>query len=108
MAKLYVVVRDDLPPGLQAAQACHAVRQFASEHRHLEEQWYQLSKTLVLLSVRDEEELRAMAERLERLGIAVALGCAPDLHDAATALAALGAEAKRQLRGLPLMLSALH
>lgn len=32
MKRLYIVVRNDLPEGLRAAQACHAAREFTLEH----------------------------------------------------------------------------
>lgn len=54
MEKLYVVVRADLSPGLQIAQACHACRAFQAEYRDLEESWYTTSNTIAVLSVPSE------------------------------------------------------
>lgn len=46
--KLYVVVRDDLLPGQQAAQAVHAAFQFALEHSETSADWH--PGTLIVLS----------------------------------------------------------
>lgn len=54
MEKLYVIVRADLSPGLQIAQAAHAARAFHAEHPALEAAWYAASNTLAVLSVQDE------------------------------------------------------
>lgn len=40
MEKLYVVVRNDLPPGLQMAQAGHALRQFTHRHPAEDRAWF--------------------------------------------------------------------
>lgn len=54
MEKLYVVVRDDLPPGLQIAQAIHACRAFHADHPAVETAWHTTSNTIAVLSVPDE------------------------------------------------------
>lgn len=81
----YCVVRTDLPLGVQAAQLIHAAGQ--SSPGNLPDGTY-----AVALSVKDEAELRALADALEQAGLsrqlivesdepyagqAVALGIAP-------------------------------
>lgn len=52
MKKLYVVVRGDLPPGLQMAQACHAVREFTLKYPELD-----VGENLVVLQANGEGHL---------------------------------------------------
>lgn len=107
MLKLYIVAREDLPPGLQAAQAVHGAIEFLFEHPELGREWYRTSKTIVLLGVANEVELRDLAARSAGAGIPVAVNLEPDLDGQATSLALMGAPpAKRILRPLPLLLSA--
>lgn len=99
MSKLYVVVRNDLSIGLQAAQAAHALREFQEEHPELERAWFIESKTLVLLQTPDVEEFAA---RAAREGVTHALNYEPDLDGMLTAVA-LGPDAKKMVRDLPLI-----
>ena len=48
-AKLYVVVRADLSPGVQAAQALHAHRAFVAEYPEVERVWFETSNTISIL-----------------------------------------------------------
>lgn len=102
MERLYVVGRADLPPGLRAAQLVHAARAFADEHEEAERDWYKTSNNLVLLEVKDEQALLALAN--VAVGIPMALCLEPDLDNQVTAIA-LGAGAKRLVRHLPLALA---
>jgi len=102
--KLYVAVREDLSPGLQAAQACHAVREFADCHPELDREWFGQSKTLVLVGVPDEAALRALEGAAAHAGAPFAVNLEPDLGDQVTAIALTGKEAKRLMRELPLLL----
>ena len=52
--KLHLVVRGDLPPGQQAVQAVHAMREFVREYPEVDRHWYEKSNTLALLTVPDE------------------------------------------------------
>jgi peptidyl-tRNA hydrolase len=101
-AKLYIVVRSDLSPGLQAAQACHGLRLFVEEHKVEDRKWYENSNNLVLLQVPNEAELIALKNKAN--GIPASLFREPDVNNEATALA-LGPEAKKLVRRLPLLLS---
>lgn len=58
--KMYVLVRNDLPTGYQMAQAIHAAVEFSLKHPALTK----ATPTVVVLSVSDEVELLAWADRL--------------------------------------------
>jgi len=55
--KLYLITRRDIPPGYQAVQSCHAIRQFTQDHPEIDSDWFKSSNYLALLSVEDEIEL---------------------------------------------------
>lgn len=97
--KLYIVVRGDLPVGLQAAQAVHAAREFAAQHAELERAWFAGSKTLVVLQAPDVWKL---AKEATESAIPCALNFEPDLGGKLTAVA-FGPSAKKLLRELPLL-----
>lgn len=99
MEKLYVVVRNDLPPGLQTAQACHALREFAHRFPELDRRWFESSNNLVVLQVPTLGDL----EGLVAIGSLVAPFYEPDLGGELTA-AAFGDG--RLLSSLPLALRA--
>jgi peptidyl-tRNA hydrolase len=105
MDKLYVIVRNDLCPGLQIAQACHALRAFVDDQPEAERSWHDASNNLVVLQVPDEAALAALGATLGANGIPVAHFHEPDLNGALTALAA-GPEARRYVCRLPLALAA--
>lgn len=103
--KLYIVVRNDLAPGLQAAQAVHAKELFSHEHPELNAEWYEKSNNVVVLQVPNKEELVALAYRITRShpGDVLSLFREPDLRDEPTALAVAPA-AGPLLGSLPLAL----
>ena len=101
--KLYLVVRSDLSPGQQAIQACHALREFSEHHPVADQSWYAKSKTLVMLSVPDEDRLVSLQADAKGLEVSCAGFREPDLDDTLTAIA-LGPDARRLCRGLPLAL----
>jgi hypothetical protein len=98
MKRLYVVVRADLPAGLQLAQACHATREFGLQHPGED-----VGDNLVVLQTSTEDELKALVEAAGSVCKAVAFH-EPDLGDQLTA-AAFGLGAKRMLARLPLAAS---
>lgn len=93
MDRLYVIVRSDLSPGMQLAQACHAARAFGP---------CSSEENLVVLHAPDELALTALAHDLELAGLPVVRFVEPDLGHQLTAISAGGAHAKRMLRALPL------
>lgn len=99
--KLFLVVREDLPPGPQAVQSVHAAIQFVHEHPELELPWYLESNHLALLSVRNEFELRKFLAKAEILGIRTSQFTEPDLGNSLTSAAfEPGQRSKRLLRRL--------
>lgn len=104
--KLYIITRQDLAPGLQAAQVAHAAFQFAYEHRPLATSWQQESNFLIILSVPDEENLRDLGKSAVALGLPVTYFTEPDIGDELTALAIAPSPATVELTAkLPLALS---
>lgn len=102
--RLYIVVRDDLPIGLQAAQATHAAFQFSHEHPSLVQPWFRESQYLIIVTVPDEIALIGRASHARAEGIAVSTWHEPDLGGAATAVAMQPGEVARRLcANLPLL-----
>lgn len=94
--RLYVVVRSDLPLGLQMAQACHATREFTREHPEDD-----VGDNLVVLHASHRHlEYLAYRARLDEL-CAVTAFHEPDLRGQLTA-AAFGLGARPLLSNLPL------
>jgi peptidyl-tRNA hydrolase len=100
---LFIVVRKDLPPGLQTAQAVHAAFLFASEHPEAMAKWHEESNFVVVLTITNEASLRNRYRKLPS-HCARAMVVEPDLGDECTAFAVLGADAGRMLSDLPLAL----
>lgn len=104
MEKVYVVVRADLPPGAQIAQACHALSAYAADFPEAHADWHRAGQNLVVLQAPDEEALSAIL-----LGPALrdvvrsAWFREPDLAGQLTACAFSG-DAERALSSLPLAL----
>lgn len=104
--KLYVVVRADLPPGLQLSQVLHAARQFQAEHTELEEVWFKSSNTVAILSVTQEEELKELLKKAHWAELKTSSFREPDLDNSLTAIALQpGNKSGKLLRRLPLALS---
>lgn len=102
--RLYVVVRADLSPGAQVAQAMHAFRSFLEEHPGVERAWFQTSNTLAVLSAPNEGALQAIVMDAIDNDFRVSQFREPDMGDSLTAIA-LEPAAKRLVRSLPLALS---
>jgi len=102
VSRLYVVVRADLPPGSQAVQAAHAMREFAADYPEIEKAWHEKSNTVAMLSVPDEA---ALVELLESLSAALHFTPfrEPDLGGSLTAIC-VEPKGGRTLRHLPLAL----
>ena len=94
-----------MAPGLQAAQACHALRQFTDDHPELDEQWNRHSKFLAILSVQDELALWRLTQRAVDASIPVAVWREPDIGHQVTGIAlAPGPASARLCSQLPLAL----
>lgn len=102
-SKLYAITRDDLPPGLQAAQLGHALIGYVLARPHEAARWHARSNNLVCLGVADLEGLHGLAEALVAQGLPVVCFHEPDLDGELTAIAT-GPESQRFLSNLPLAL----
>lgn len=99
-----MATRSDLPPGVQACQACHAALDFAVAYPAEVRSWHDASNTLVILAAEDELSLGWLCEDVEASGLLVVRFYEPDLGGALTA-AAFEPAARRRLSHLPLALS---
>ncbi len=98
--KLYLVVREDLQPGVQAVQAVHAQRAFVDAHPERERAWFRASNTLAFLAVPDEAALRKLMAKAAERGILAAWFEEEDLGGSVTAVA-IAPEGRRLCKGLP-------
>ena len=103
--KLYVIVRGDLPPGAQVAQACHGLRAFAEGYPEIDRAWYDGSNNLIVLSVPDLAELESLRCRAQEASVPVTAFCEPDFDDELTAIA-IAPDGARLVSSLPLALRA--
>jgi peptidyl-tRNA hydrolase len=85
--RLYVAVRNDLEPGLQAAQGIHAYAQFAHDFPDITREWLVRSNYLVVVSVPDEAALLDLVTAASAAGLRRAAIREPDLDNQATAVA---------------------
>jgi peptidyl-tRNA hydrolase len=95
--KLYVVVRNDLPPGVQLAQAIHAKDEFSMKFPDVNKAWYEQSNYICVLQVADEDSLSELESRATRLGIKYAYFCEPDRDHETTAIALEPGDATKEL-----------
>ena len=100
VTKLFLVTRADLPPGDQAVQAAHALREFVAHHPEIDLHWYRTSNTLAFLAARDEPALGALLVKARDQGLACAPFTEPDRNDELTAVA-FGPDCRRLLSSLP-------
>ncbi len=104
--KLYIIVRNDLSPGAQIAQSCHALREFCEKHKSLDEQWFSTSNYIVCLSAKSEQHLKDILDKCEQRGLPIAEFREPDMDNQITAISVGPDEqAKKLLSNLPLALS---
>lgn len=93
MDRLYIVVRKDLPAGLQLAQACHAARKFPDPVTD--------DENLIVLHVDNELSLWKLVASVLYAGFKVEPFEEPDLDNALTA-ASFDGRCRELLAGLPL------
>ena len=105
IAKTYVVVRGDLKPGLQAAQAGHALTDLILKYPEQARDWRDNSNFLIILSVENEEKILALVKELDRTEMAWTEFREPDINNELTALAVLpNRYTEKFFRNLPLAL----
>lgn len=85
--KLYVVVRNDLSPGKQLAQAIHAKDLFSIEHPEINKAWFYQSNHICVLQVENEKELENIIIDAKQKNIAFVCFEEPDYDNELTAAA---------------------
>jgi hypothetical protein len=101
--KLYVLVREDLPPGLRAAQLAHAVAEITLRFPEVAWRWHEAGNYLIVLGLKDEEALWEWWGYIQRWRIARVAFREPDLGMSMTAFACLPPpELNRVFSPLPL------
>ncbi len=99
------MTRRDLPPGAQIAQSLHAFREFLAKYPAEELEWYQNSNYIAVLAAKDELELKALIERLEKKKIKYAFFREEAFDNEITAVAIEpGDRGRRVTSGFPLAL----
>jgi peptidyl-tRNA hydrolase len=105
LTRLYIAVRGDLPPGLQAAQAVHSAIEYALASPGSAAEWHAHSNFLVVVAVPDEWSLLGLVERARKTGVPCWAVREPDIGDEVTAAAlGPGEGARRLCSSLPLAL----
>lgn len=103
--KIYIIVRDDLKPGIQAAQAVHSIVEFQNIWPEIAKEWYKHSNFIAILSVKNEEELINLINKLQKKGLCYSYFREPDLENSITSICIEPSlEAKKLLSSLPLAL----
>jgi len=91
------VTREDIDPGYQIAQSCHAMRQFTEEHPELDSEWFAVSNYVACLSVPTEKDLEDLLRRAQEKGIPASSFKEPDIDNQLTAIALAPGDAARRL-----------
>lgn len=97
--KVYIIVRQDLPPVHQSVQAAHAVAELCTQFDV--QTWAKDHKTLVMLGVSSEEKLLDAFDKIKNLK--KALFKEPDLNNQSTALAFVLEEPESWVKKLKLV-----
>ena len=99
-----VISRQDMSPGYQVVQSAHAIAEFASEHPETFEKWKKETNSIICLSVKDEETLLKLNEKLSKKTPSSSF-YEPDVN-AFTAICVYGTpEIRKSLSHLPLVLN---
>lgn len=105
VSKLTAISRRDLTPGQQAVQASHAAIDFCFKNQEISRNWHINSNYLIFLSVKDEDELRLLSQKLRDKEILFTEFYEPDLDNQLTAIAIEPHPVlKKYVSGFPLML----
>lgn len=100
---MYIVVRSDLSPGAQLAQAVHAAFQFAHDHPETTRSWVEESNWLVVVSA---PQIAPIVQQCNEEGVPYSLAIEMDWHPNHWTAIAMdpGPDAKRICAQLPLAL----
>ena len=103
--KLITVTRQDISRGLQIAQSCHSVADFAYYFPVFFNDWRKNSNYKICLSTKDEKSLKKIYNKLVKKGAPVVAFYEPDLNNQLTAISFYGTEEYRKITcHLPLAL----
>ena len=107
--KLIVITRRDLHPGYQAVQAAHAAVDFQHQHPEIAKKWNSQSNYLIILSVKNEEQLSLLLKKAKFKELKHTVFREPDIGDEITAIALEpGDRAKKLTNRLPLALKEIQ
>lgn len=102
--KLVIVTRADIAPGYQVVQSAHSIADFAAQFPQQFQSWKIESNSIVCLSVKDEQELHNLYDKLQKQDAFVVKFFEPDIN-ADTSICIYGTpEVRKKLSGLPLSL----
>lgn len=104
ISKLTIVTRGDLTPGYQSSQATHSALLFSQEHPYIFQQWLN-QPYIVLLSIKNEQELKKLIFKLKKSNLYFSVFTEPDIDNQITAVCIEPSEKTRRFTSsLPLML----
>ena len=83
--KLYILLRQDLNPGVQVSQACHITAEWCKRWQEGNKDWN--NETIVVVSVLNLIHLNYWKEKLELKCLEYSIFCEPDLNNEMTGLA---------------------
>lgn len=102
--RLYVVVRNDLAPGIQISQSIHAKDEFTMDYPEIQHKWAKNSNTIIILSGTSNDLYSVLGKALSR-GVKVSTFEEPQLNNEMTALALEPSSTTVEIvKGLPLAL----
>lgn len=102
--KLISITREDLPPGYQAVQSSHALIDFILAYPQIAQKWHSESNYLIQVSVKNEEELRLLKDKIHSKGLKYIAFYEPDLENQLTAIAIEPCElSKKMISNYPLL-----
>lgn len=96
-AKLVVITRGDLSSGYRAVQSTHAAISFIFEHPGRAGPWFKNSNYLILLEVKDLEELKTLIQKFQYHRLLHTVFKEPDIGNEITAVAVEPSEKTQKL-----------
>lgn len=84
-------------------QIIHAAIQFVNEHPEKYKEWFELSNYVIVLAVKNEEELLQLTNKLDNKCIKYSKFYEPDIGNVLTSIAIVpGPEVKKMCSSIPL------
>ena len=84
--KLYIITRNDISPGYQAAQAIHGAIEFVLTYPELTKNWHDISNYIVVLGLNNKYELFNLYNKAINKDIKCVKFIEPDLNDEITSI----------------------